>query len=482
MKIDALIKKLTQKRTHSRSIFAVVQPDSIYFSSSAELSLPEHYPLSNHSWPQALIQALKQSGAKGVTVDVVLHSQLYQSYQIEKPALPREEWPAALPFLLKDLISEKVTEVVADAHPLTGSSKVQAYVMARKQVLEVAALLESLGCELGRLLPEQEVWAHCLPEQSHFLLLQRSKGGHFKLDAFVDKQCHFQRTLRGVVAPITGVASSALQLDGLALELQRSIDYLSSQLKGVALHQLKVCCDDEDHVELVQALNERLSVKVSPLSNDGAQALSGQVLAQHTSMAPGDTLNFYQDHLRPKKDYFSLSAVIGVWGVALALMLVVSGIYRFNIVKQGEALAGVEQQAAQLSQQVSDLKKQVDRHQPSASKVAAVARLKKEIAAKQASLNAISDFDHSLQVGYSGVMDALAKLARRDISLNQIEMDKQRFDIQGLAREAKVIPNWIAEFQSELHLVGRSFDQLVIGRNDEDVVTFELKTKQGAKR
>lgn len=79
-------------------------------------------------------------------------------------------------------------------------------------------------------------------------------------------------------------------------------------------------------------------------------------------------------------------------------------------------------------------------------------------------------------------MDALAKLARRDISLKQIEMDKQRFDIQGLAREAKVIPNWIAEFQSELHLVGRSFDQLVIGRNDEDVVTFELKTKQGAKR
>lgn len=481
MNIDALIKKLLPKTLPDRSIFAVVQPDAIYFSSSTDLVLPDSVPLANLSWPQALAQALKQSTAKGVTVDVVLHSQLYHSYQIEKPAIPREEWPAALPFLLKDLINEKVTEVVADAHPLTGSSKIQAYVMAKKQVLEVAAALEGLGCQLGRMLPEQEVWAHCLPDLSHFLLLQRSKGGYFKLDAFVDKRCNFQRTLRGIVAPITGVASSALQLDGLALELQRSIDYLSSQMKGVALHQLRVCCDDEDHAELVQALNERLNVKVAPLCEDECSAESGRVLAQHTSLTPTDTLNFYQDALKPKKEYFTLTTMVSAWGAVLVLMLMTAGWYGWTTAQQAEQLRVVQQQASQLNQQFKTLKQDLDRHQPSASKVAAAARLKKEIEAKQASLNAIHDFDHAQQVGYSGVMDALAKLARRDISLSQIDMDQQRFDIQGLARDAQVVPSWIAAFQSELHLVGRSFDQLVIGRNDEDIVTFELKTKQGAK-
>ncbi|MFA0544591.1 MSHA biogenesis protein MshI, partial [Vibrio sp. 10N.222.52.B7] len=69
-------------------------------------------------------------------------------------------------------------------------------------------------------------------ELSNFILLQRSANSHFKLGAFVENTVCFQRSIRSVVPPLTGVASSALQLDGLALELQRSIDYLSSQIKG----------------------------------------------------------------------------------------------------------------------------------------------------------------------------------------------------------------------------------------------------------
>ncbi|MBF4290777.1 MSHA biogenesis protein MshI, partial [Vibrio anguillarum] len=112
------------------------------------------------------------------------------------------------------------------------------------------------GLELGKVIPEDEVWARSAGDLEHFLLLQRSKNSSFKFDAFVDQKCCFQRTMRGVVSPITGVASSVLQLDGLALELQRSIDYLSSQLKGASLHQLKVLCDGEAQQELVDALNE----------------------------------------------------------------------------------------------------------------------------------------------------------------------------------------------------------------------------------
>ncbi|MGT0149794.1 hypothetical protein ACT691_10260 [Vibrio metschnikovii] len=83
-----------------------------------------------------------------------------------------------------------------------------------------------------------------------------------------------------------------MQLDGLALELQRSIDYLSSQLKGVALHQLKVCCDDEDHTQLVAALNERLNVKASPLSEEQTTAaIWRRVLAHYLPLMTRPTLN-----------------------------------------------------------------------------------------------------------------------------------------------------------------------------------------------
>lgn len=480
MALDDLINKLTRTNRQQRSISAVVQPDAIYFAGAGS-SLPERSALEGQNWQQALCALVGKAALKGVSLDVVLHAQLYQSYQIDTPAVPRQEWSAALPFLLKDLISEKVTEVVADAHPLTGTNKVQAYVMAKAPILELAGSLEKLGCQLGRIVPEQEVWAHCLPEQAHFLLLQRSQGGHFKLDAFVDQQCNFQRTLRGVVAPVTGVASSLLQIDGLALELQRSIDYLSSQLKGVPLHQLHICCDGEDYLELINGLNERLNVKVFALSDEQPQLLSGQVLARHCRHLPASTVNFYQDQLKPQKERFTLTNVCFVWGSVALLMLLVAGWYQFRLVALERQVTEAKALSAQQDQQISALKKQVARHQPSAEKLAAAARLKQENAAKQASLAAINQFDHSQQVGYSGVMNALAKLARRDISLHQIDMTPQRFDIEGVARDAEVVPGWIAQFRNELHLTGRSFDRLVIGRNDDDVITFELKTQQGAK-
>ncbi|NNN44627.1 MULTISPECIES: MSHA biogenesis protein MshI [unclassified Vibrio] len=478
MKIDVLIKKIIGKKKQSHSLFAVIQPDAIYFSSADTLTVPECYPLADRDWSHALIKALKAAGVQGVVIDLVLHSQLYQSYQIDKPNIAREEWPAALPFLIKDLINEKPAEVVADAYPLSGTNKVQAYVISKKVILEMVELLKTQGCQLGRVLPEQEVWASSGDTLTQFLLLQRNKAGNFKFDAFVDQRCYFQRTLRGVVAPITGVASSGLQFDSLALELQRSIDYLSSQLKGIALHQLKVCCDGEDHDELVAALNERLNVKVSTLSKAVPQPLSGTMLAHYAQLAPHEALNFYQSHLKPKKDYFSLMTVSSVLLGFMVCMLAIAAVYHYQGIKIEQQVILAEQQSAALSLQLKQLKEQKSRHLPSPYKLAAAARIKKDIAAQQASLNAINRFEHLQSEGYSGVMEALANLARKDISLTQIEIDQQRFDIQGLARDAKAIPHWIEQFQQELHLVGRSFERLIIGRDENDIVTFELKTKQ----
>ncbi len=482
MKYSSFLKRFSRSKAKQHAIYAVIQPDEIYFSSSEQLSLPDKYPLANQPWPQALIGALSTISAKGLRVHIVLHSQLYQSYQIDKPSIPQEEWSNALPFLLKDLITEKASDVLADAYLLEGSNKVQAYVINKKSVIEVSNLLSSLGCELESIIPEQEVWGRTSGELKNFLLVQRSKGSHFKLDAFVNERCIFQRTLRGVVAPITGVASTALQLDGLALELQRSIDYLSSQFKSTSLHQLKVCCDEEDQLELVQALNERLSVKVLPLVEEQTNQVSGKVLADSAHLVPEGSINFYQEQLKPKKELLTLNSVFAVWGAVAAVMLCLFGLFQYQSIELNKQLKVATQTSTQLSKTVTELKQKQAKHLPSAEKIAAVERLKKENAAKQASLSAIGQYDPSLQVGYSGVMGSLSKLARSDISLSFIGMSDGILDVKGFARDANVVPNWIAQFKQEISLTGRSFEQLTIGRDEQDVVTFELKSKRGAEK
>jgi MSHA biogenesis protein MshI len=51
-----------------------------------------------------------------------------------------------------------------------------------------------------------------------------------------------------------------------------------------------------------------------------------------------------------------------------------------------------------------------------------------------------------------------------------------------MARDANVIPTWIAQFKDEVSLTGRSFEQLTIGRDEQDIVTFELKSKRGVEK
>lgn len=135
-------------------------------------------------------------------------------------------------------------------------------------------------------------------------------------------------------------------------------------------------------------------------------------------------------------------------------------------------------QEAEFKQQAESLTQRVAQHKPTPAKVAAVARLKLEIEAKRNSLQAVGEFDDSQQLGYSGVMRSLAQLGRNDISLNSITINATQLDLHGLAREAKAIPNWVNQFKTELNLVGRTFEKLKIGRNEQNIITFELKTTE----
>lgn len=479
MNIPSFLSKFRQVKQLKPQLTIVVQPSALFFSSLENVSLPQTVSYDGTSWQEALVKVLKESGVTGLSAEVVLHSNLYQTYQIDKPSIPDEELSSALPFLLKDLISERVTDIIADAAPSPMGNKLQVFVVARRMIEDVNQALNRIKIRLERVLVEDEVWAHAAGELEQFLLLQRSKQGQFKVSAFVAGQCAFQRTIRGVVAPITGVASSALQLDGLALELQRSIDYLSSQLRGTSLHQMRVCCDEEDQAEVAQALSERLSVSVAPLSEVGEE--SGALLVHAAALAPSQAVNLFPEQLRPRKEYFTLTNVMLVWGASFVFLCLVYSLINYHQTNLNNELTQLKLRQAEFRQQVTTLSQRLAKHKPTPAKVAAVSRLEEEIKSKQQSLGAVSAYDTAQQVGYSGVMRSLAKLGREDISLSSISINSTSLDIQGLAREPNVIPNWINQFKTELDLVGRAFEKLTIGRNAEDIITFELKTKGESK-
>ncbi len=382
-----------------------------------------------------------------------------------------------MPFLLKELISERAIDIIADAVELPNSNKVQAYVLSRKILDKIVLLASRVQLSLEAIIPEDDIWGDTSGELGNFLLLQRSARGHFRISAFVDHTIAFHRSIRSVTPPLTGVPSSDLQMDSLSLELQRSIDYLSSQLRHVQLHQLKVCCDDEDEQELVESLNYRLSTKVSPLLTEEHE-LSGHVLAD-TALATSSErrVNLYPDFLKPKKNLLTLKNVAISWGVAAALIFVSYGYVTWQSQGVEDEIAIVKSKGDIMKSELQHQQAKLRKHQPDTNKIATKARLEREVKAKRDSLKAVGKYDDSQRTGYSGVMQALAKLGSNNISLSAIRIDASTLDLQGLARSPSAVPNWVSQFKNEISLVGRTFDDVKIGRNEDNIVTFELKTR-----
>ncbi|MGF1740675.1 MSHA biogenesis protein MshI [Vibrio profundum] len=477
MKLPSLIPTFSVKSSTSLHLYVVVQPHALYFSSAQTIpGVPEHVMLAGIDWLELLIDVVEKV-TTSLHVDIVLHSELYQDFQIDKPNLPKEDWPTALPFLVKDLTSDSVSDLVADAFELPNSNKINAYLLSKSLLLKISEQLSSLGHQLKKVMIEDDVWGIVPGNSQPFWLLQRSPQGNYRISAYVEKKCIFHRTIRGVSAPLSGEGTSGLALDGAALELQRSVDYLSSQLKGAALHHLKVCCDGESDQELAKALDERISVKASPLLERSEE--SGHLLALHVSEAPATSINLYPEHLQPKIEYLTLKNILISWLVMAVVVGASAGVFHFLVAQNQDKIASIKLNENALSQQLKVLKTELKKHQPSPEKVAAVARLRMEIKAKRSSLAAVDEYDKSQQIGYSGVMKALAEIGRDDISLSSISMDQRTFDILGRARNAKSIPSWINQFKSELNLVGRTFEKLKITRSDNNLVTFELKSKKG---
>lgn len=476
--MDAL-KKLTLSRSVKTTTSIVLLQGGIYIAESKDNNeLKENYfiPVDHpQDWQNSLVMACQKANISDCSVNIVLGSHLYQSYQIENPNIPKDELSGALPFLVKDLISERVTDIVADGIETSGG-KLQVYLSQIATINTLIDILKPLSIQVNAITPDELIWAYSKPEQDGFMLLNHSRAADFKLLAFNEGRLHLNRSLRGISAPLTGDFANSLQLDSLALELQRSLDYLSAQLHGVNINHLYFRCDDEDDAQLAEELQNRLGVQVASLVTDEPRVFrSGEVLSW-LALFNQPSINLYNDSLKPKLDHFTLTNVVISWGVGLSLSAMVMGFYQWKVYELDQHIASIKIEESNHQQELNGLNKQLESHKPSAAKQSAIKRLEDDIEAKKASLEVIESFDEGMQVGYSGVMKGLTKVGKDNISLTRIYISGEDVNFAGYARTPSVIPNWIQSFENELHLVGRTFDRLEIKTDEKGLVSFTLNT------
>ncbi|CZF78441.1 hypothetical protein [Grimontia marina] len=424
----------------------------------------------------AATQLIARHEISKANVHLVLGHGLYQSLLIDDPGLSDEDKRAALPFQLKDFISDSPSDIVADGFSSPVANRFQAFVCHKLPLIQFSKALEKSQCRLTNVSLEDVVLRQWTRLDKTEMVLSRDSYGVLQLAAFHLGRLCFQRQIRGVI--LEGQMMSPSVVDDLALEVQRSLDYLRSQLKSVQVTGLVVSVHGIDDTELAFQLSSRLSVAVRP-----QQLFETEAHHQHIAIAAlncdySPDVNLFSDGLSPKAPLLTFEKMLLVWGATSLLVVLVAAYQQFSLgqAKQFFSVADSERQSAQ---SLSDeLNEQLALHLPSISLTNEVNEKKASIDAKRRALTAVKKHDAALQQGHADTFRALASLSRRDISVSSISVSQNALDLKGLASTPSSVPAWLQSFSTQPSLSDRVFEQMALSRDEKNRLNFNLVSKR----
>ena len=230
---------------------------------------------SSEQWPSALAEIVEQYQLKRSRVYAVMSQHYYQQLQIERPNVPDEELVSALPFAIKDLISEPLHELVLDYYHVPSVTMMADrlnVVYSQKSVIQRAVdTVANVGLTLTHIGIEELSMANLLTNtgETQMLIYQHS-ADDVLISVVRDNALYFSRHLRGFQSLYqqTKVMDTFL-LEGLGLELQRSLDYVVAQLKIADVSRIRLALPCANVHEIAAQIGDSLGRKVTVMSMPG---------------------------------------------------------------------------------------------------------------------------------------------------------------------------------------------------------------------
>lgn len=233
--------------------------------------------------PGALSLFVDEQQWQGCKLNLALSRHWYTQTQLEKPAMPDEELAQALPWSMRDLISEPIDSLLFDYIDLpngpAGQKRIAVY-SSEKEALANIVQAVSAVCEIGTIGVDELAIANLLEPEERGLLLYKAPGQELTITFIHQRQWHFSRVIRGFQA-LDDEQMSAEQFvfDNLLLELQRSIDY--------AVGQLKLNAPEKWYLALPQRVTPAITDAISQVFDIKPQSLTTDILSPESLPALG---------------------------------------------------------------------------------------------------------------------------------------------------------------------------------------------------
>lgn len=237
------------------------------------LLLNDMVALERRSVADAIQQAITtypRHLVKGSVVTVVLNVQQYQSILIDRPSLPTDEISASLKYTLRELVPLEPSVMVTDFYELplqpAGHDKITAVIADKQRLQPIVDKLIALDFELQTIAIEELLLAQFFEHSDDAkLILYQVDGAPLVIQIIINGQMIVSRQVRGYeqIAELTEADIQAGRLDGLIVEMQRSLDFYEGQLRQGGVKEV-ICAFVCRHPQDVASyISEQLNYQVS---------------------------------------------------------------------------------------------------------------------------------------------------------------------------------------------------------------------------
>lgn len=262
----------------------------------------EYVPFDGSRDPSPIVaQWVSRQGLKGASCVAVMEPGSYQLLQVEPPKVKPEEMREAVRWRIKDLVDFSVEEAAVDLFDLPegGSYRRTAYVVASAgtTIEPRVAMLKGAGLEI-RALDITELalrnLAHRMPENELGVALLWIGRESSQIGIFRQSNLYLARNINtgwSHLAAAGGASEGALALapdeqllDGMVLEMQRSLDYYESHFGQNPVTTLVVLPTVEPVPALIGHLEQNMALSIQLFDHesmfDWREAPDPEVLAR----------------------------------------------------------------------------------------------------------------------------------------------------------------------------------------------------------
>lgn len=192
------------------------------------------------------------------------------------------------------------------------------------------------------------------------------------------------------------------------------------------------------------------------------------------------SINLLQAELLPKKPLLSLKRVIYLWVLAIVLMLMITAMGQYKLIKANKHGAQLNSVKVIKVAQQTKLSSQLSLRKTDPALTEQLSTLKLLTQNKKVLHANLTDKSKTYVAGFAKAMTELADIHQANISLENIVISHDNMSLSGIARTPESVPLWMAGFNQTSLLSGKTFTHFKLTENKQHYTEFVVSSNNPA--